>query len=298
MKRKFAVFILTHGRSGNVKTYDALRKWGYTGKIYLLVDDEDSEIAQYKAIYKNEVLVFPKQDAVKITDAGNNFGRKDSPVFARNWNFNVAKKLGLTHFLQLDDDYTAFRWSCNNDLEFLSKSPTYETRKLDISIQATLDFLDVSGAFAVAWAQTGDFMGGPGSSGMQCIRGKIPMRKVMNSFFLRTDRPFCFLGTMNDDVSAYVSHGSRGMLFLTIPRMKILQGVTQAKAGGLTDLYQAFGTYVKSFHTVLYAPSCTKINTMGKTERRIHHRISWKQAVPLIISEKYRKRKDKKSHGN
>ena len=41
-KTKFAAFILTHGRADDVLTYDTLRRCGYTGKIYLLVDNEDS----------------------------------------------------------------------------------------------------------------------------------------------------------------------------------------------------------------------------------------------------------------
>ena len=42
-ERNFAVFILTHGRAENVETYKALRDCGYTGKIYVIIDDEDDE---------------------------------------------------------------------------------------------------------------------------------------------------------------------------------------------------------------------------------------------------------------
>ena len=36
----FAVFILTHGRADNVKTYKTLKRFGYTGKIYIIIDNE------------------------------------------------------------------------------------------------------------------------------------------------------------------------------------------------------------------------------------------------------------------
>lgn len=39
--RNFAVFILSHGRAGNVKTYQTLINQGYTGNIYIVIDDED-----------------------------------------------------------------------------------------------------------------------------------------------------------------------------------------------------------------------------------------------------------------
>ena len=40
-KEDFAAFILTHGRPDRVLTYKKIRDCGYTGKIYLIVDDLD-----------------------------------------------------------------------------------------------------------------------------------------------------------------------------------------------------------------------------------------------------------------
>ena len=39
--KDFAVFILTNGRPDRVVTYDTLKRCGYTGPIYLIVDDLD-----------------------------------------------------------------------------------------------------------------------------------------------------------------------------------------------------------------------------------------------------------------
>ena len=49
--KNIAVFILSHGRPYNVITYKTLRKSGYTGKIYIIVDDEDKTINEYKSIF-------------------------------------------------------------------------------------------------------------------------------------------------------------------------------------------------------------------------------------------------------
>ena len=35
-------------------------------------------------------------------------------------------------------------------------------------------------------------------------------------FFCKTDRPFKFVGRMNDDVNTYVSLGDKGNLFFTV----------------------------------------------------------------------------------
>ena len=64
---------------------------------------------------------------------------------------------------------------------------------------------------------------------------------------------------------------------------------TQQNGGGLTDIYLDLGTYVKSFYSVIYAPSCVKIKMMGVAERRFHHSIKWNNAVPKIINQKFKK---------
>ena len=43
----FAVFILSHGRPDNVITYKTLRTSGYTGPVYIVVDNEDDSLAKY-----------------------------------------------------------------------------------------------------------------------------------------------------------------------------------------------------------------------------------------------------------
>ena len=37
----FAVFILSHGRPDHIKTLKALQKGHYTGKTYIVIDNED-----------------------------------------------------------------------------------------------------------------------------------------------------------------------------------------------------------------------------------------------------------------
>jgi hypothetical protein len=40
---------------------------------------------------------------------------------------------------------------------------------------------------------------------------------------------------------------------------------------------------------MLYAPGCTRVSTMGTAHPRIHHRVDWNAAAPLILREKHRK---------
>jgi hypothetical protein len=138
-------------------------------------------------------------------------------------------------------------------------------------------------------SQGGDFIGGGEGTFVKHIKKGKFSRKVMNSFLFKVDRPVKFSGRINEDVNMYVEWGRRGHLFVTVPRLRLWQKETQANAGGLTEIYLDLGTYVKSFYSVLYAPSCVSISEMGRDDRRIHHSISWTYAAPMILNEQHRK---------
>jgi hypothetical protein len=287
MRNDFAVLILTHGRADNVITYETLRKQGYTGRIVLMVDDEDKQIDKYRKNFGDQVVVFPKQAAIDMTDSGDNFGKRNSVVYARNYTFTVAQELGIKYFLELDDDYKQFRYTFDNDRNYITRQ--ISIKNLDVIIEAMLDFYIQSPALTIAMSQGGDFIGGEGSKVATLHKQGKFSRKVMNSFFCSTDRPFKFPGRINEDVNAYTELGIKGNLFITASRIRLEQVQTQANEGGLTDIYLDLGTYVKSFYSVMYAPSCVKIKEMGVSQRRLHHSVSWKYACPMIISEDYKK---------
>jgi len=284
MGNDFAIFILTHGRPDNVRTVASLRSHGYTGRIVLLIDNEDKTADQYHAKYGKDVVVFDKLEAAKNTDFGDNFKKRNVVVFARNECFKIAKELGVSHFVQMDDDYYDFQLRFDEKLNF-----TYaKISNLDLVIDAVLKFHKKCGALATAFSQGGDFIGGAGAV---VKNGEIPFkRKAMNSFFCATDRPINFVGRINEDVNAYCLHGQVGSVFIQIPFVSLNQYNTQSNSGGLTDSYLDVGTYVKSFYSAMYCPSFVKITTMGETNRRIHHRIKWPNAVPLILSESHKKK--------
>ena len=47
MLDKFAIFILTHNRPDNVITYNTLKVSGFTGDIYIVIDNEDKSSEKY-----------------------------------------------------------------------------------------------------------------------------------------------------------------------------------------------------------------------------------------------------------
>lgn len=111
----------------------------------------------------------------------------------------------------------------------------------------------------------------------------------MNTFFCSTDRFFQFVGRVNEDVNTYVINAIKGNLLFTVTRISINQATTQVQCGGMTEQYVNSGTYLKSFYSVMYAPSCVSIHLMGDKHKRIHHKVSWNNCAPKIISYRFKK---------
>lgn len=281
--RKFAILILTHGRANNVITVKTLRDAGYTGDIYIVIDDEDEQGAEYRKRYGEKVKVFSKTQYAAVTDTMNPERPRNVVVYARNAAHDIARDIGLTHFLVLDDDYKSFEWRYVDG----PKLKVQKVKQFDRLCECFLDFLDASGALTVAMAQGGDYIGGASGG----VSQKKLLRKAMNSFFCRVDRPFRYMGAINEDTNAYTVLGNRGKLFFTVTDVSLVQTQTQAQKGGLTEAYLDTGTYVKSFYTVMLCPSCAKVSEMGSKHRRVHHKVLWRNAVPKILSERYRKGK-------
>lgn len=280
-KEKFAMFILTHGRPHDVITMQALQDSNYTGKTYIIIDNEDKQGDEYRKVFGKEMVIeFDKAAIGKTFDIADTRTDRRATVFARNAAFQIARDLGLDYHMQLDDDYKTFMYRLvkNNELKGII------IKQLDQVIDAMIKFLEDTNATTVAMAQGGDYIGG-----VQGFHQKPLMRKAMNSWLFRTERPLTFIGRMNDDVNTYVMNGIRGELIMTPNNPCLTVAQTQAVAGGMTEMYVENGTYMKSMYTVMMAPSCVSVRYMGTSHPRLHHLVRWNNTVPKIINERYRK---------
>jgi hypothetical protein len=280
----YAVFILTHGRPDKVMTYHTLRKSGYTGKIYLICDDEDKTLNEYKEQYKDQVIVFSKQDYQDSFDIMDNFEGNKVIVYARNACYDIARVLGLDYFFEYEDDYPGFYHRFVDGKTLRAE----KVKNMNKVCDAFIECLENTKATTIAMAQGGDFIGGAES--FDNVQYK---RKAMNSFVFKVNQDpaddCIFIGRMNDDVNTYLTQGKIGKLFCQIANVMLVQLQTQSSSGGNTEAYKAMGTYVKSFYSVIAAPSCCKVSMLITTHPRIHHKIDWNKAVPKIINERYRK---------
>ena len=285
MRDDFVAFILTHGRSSSVITDKTLRKCGYTGRIVYVIDNEDKTADKYYEKYgTDDVVMFDKEAVSNTFDEADNFKDRRAIVYARNVCFRLASEMGYKYFIELDDDYVEFSFTYGRDWSVRQRS----IKQLDKVFEAMIRFYESIPALTVAMAQRGDFVGGKDND---IIRGQKLKRKAMNSFICSVDRPFQFVGRINEDVNTYTTLGSRGGLFLQVPFVALNQKQTQSNKGGMTDIYLDQGTYIKTFYTVMMMPSSVKIGMLGNSSssKRIHHSINWNNTVPKIISEKLKK---------
>jgi hypothetical protein len=281
MREDFCAFILTHGRPNKVITHRTLQFHGYTGKVFIVIDDKDETGEEYKRIYGDDVLVFSKDEVGRYTDQFDNSSDRRGILWARNICWDLARQQGYRYFVQLDDDYTNFCYRRTGKGHRLSASVAEEyhswtMRSLDAVFDALVRLVETTPVTTIAFSQGGEHQ----------KRGGLPQRfrrKAMNSFVCSVDKPIRFRGRLNDDVNTYVALGRTGVLFFTDYQIMLNQLQTQQNAGGMSDIYRKSGTYVKSFYAVMAAPSCTTIRIMGTVHKRLHHNINWDKAVPKIL---------------
>jgi hypothetical protein len=274
LRSDFCIFVISHNKPDN-DTIKQLNLDNCHYPIYLVIDDKDSCIDDYIHKYgKDKVLIFNKDDYSKKCDMMDNFSFDKVIVYARNACYDFAEKLGYKYFLQLDDDYTEFSLRIGKYLN-LKKS------NIDFVFTKYVDFYEkFENIKILAMLQGGECSG--------VVNQKV-LRKTMNVLFCSTSRRVIFNGRLNEDVNAYTQGNKIGELFLSFPMVVIHQHQSQT-TGGMSETYKEFGTYVKSFYSVMQNPSFVKIGILrSPSSFRIHHKINKRFGVVKVISSRYKK---------
>ena len=275
----FAVFILSHGRADTISTYRALRDSGYTGRTYVVIDNEDDQEDLYRQKFGDDIIQFDKRDYLEKTDLGDLDTDRRIGVFARNFIQDEAKRLGYKFHLQLDDDVHGFGYRFVQD----GRLRCVKCNHLDEVFDGMVELMQETSITSLSFGLSSYYLGGAENNNVQ--EGMI--RKTMTTFLMRADDLQYFHMRMNDDITTSLINGMRGKLYYSYLPIEVEVDKTQVKAGGMTDIYQKNGTYRKSFYSVMCCPSCVKVSAMGITDYRIHHTISWNNAVPKLLSERW-----------
>lgn len=276
LRNDFCIFIISHGKPEN-DTYKQLELCKVQYPIYIVIDDKDPKINDYFLKYgKEKVCVFNKQQYSSKCDMMDNFYFDKVIVYARNACYDFAEKLGYKYFLELDDDYTSFLFRFG-----YKKSKNIKFSNMNEIFNLYLTFYELNNKIKIlAFMQGGDFS--------DIRNGKI-VRKSMNALFCCVDRKIIFNGRLNEDVNSYTKINQLGGICISLPLVQLCQRQTQS-GNGMSDTYKLYGTYTKSFYSVIQSPNCVKISILqSPSSFRIHHRINHTFCDAKIISSKYKK---------
>lgn len=280
MLEDFALFIISHNRPINM-TWKTLQKCNYKGPFYFILDDKDRKIKSYQKLYGAEhVKIFNKEKMRSCTNMMDNFENYTTDVFARNACYDIAEEIGITYFLVLDDDYDQFRLRFPHEKTLL----VMHSKNLEKIIDCCLNYYKkCKGITILAMCQGSD---------LRAIQTGKVLRKAMNAFFCSVERRVYFNGTMNGDVNTYTRYNQLGYVFMSLPNVHLNQLPTQT-GGAVTGNYLKYGTYGKTFYSVMQCPTFVKVSTFSKGFRmsafRIHHKITSRYGYAKILSDKYKK---------
>ena len=278
MRNDFACIVISHGRP-ECSTVKVLRECGYTGKIYIVVDDEDKALPDYIERYGADVHVFHKEEDFDTGDLG---GSKACGVFARNQCLKVAEKNRLTYYLELDDDLESLSYRYNDGGHLRG----IKARELDRLFDGMCTYFDEASVQCISFGNAVDYIGGVPTF----ESGKIS-RTVMNSFFLRTSNKIQWRSRNSDDIITVVDEAQKGQAgFRLTPVMNKLDvGIHKKKSsasGGSIAEYEKTGSYKLRYYAVMFHPDCVKLRESGDG---YDWTLMTGNAYPKIMSGRYKK---------
>ena len=280
MRKDFAIFILTHGRPYNQDTLKALKKAGYTGQIYLVVDDLDCTQYEYKKLY-DCVLVFDKMKYVELSETGISNPHINFAVFARNAIEDMAKDAGLKYFAMVDDDLVKFRFRYEED----GKLRSVDVHNMDDVIESYIEFMETGNIPIVTLASQFRFIGG--ASNIPPINS--PKWRLGFTFYIRSvDKEIKWLSNICEDRITCILYNRKGYVWLQLPFVQLdtleMHGVND---GGNSDTYREITDFYRIFFTEVFVPDCNYAMYWKRKDWWVNKISDYNTVCPMIISDRY-----------
>lgn len=284
MRDDFAIFILTHGRADQQRTWRTLRDSGYTGKIYLLIDDLDEQKDRYQKRYRDSVIVFDKRAQAEKTDTFFNGEELRAVVYARNASFEIAEEMGLKWFVNCDDDISRFDFK----MPIEGKLKTAKIRNMDAVLESVIRFMEDTGTRAVSFSEGGNYIGGVNGK----VRGGVNW--MLSHFFMfRAGDPMRFRSVWYEDRIFSNDKAKEGLPIFGLMQVAITLPTPESRAaekqeGGMHEAYEESGAYIASFCVAMAHPDHEKVY-IGYKGKRWNNKRRSVAAGPKIISSRYQK---------
>lgn len=278
MKNKsFAILIISHKRADTQLTYETFKKAGYTGEIYIVVDDEDPQLEDYKRKYGDIIKVFSKDEMLEITETVDNFRNKTNCVLPSMYLKKFAEENNLEFYMRVDDDILSVRERYVEDGLFKGK----DVENLDKVIDLFIEYMRKANISCLSFGNDGGYIGGANGK----FRNGMG-RNNNQTFIMKTADKLEFIGTRAEDFNMVATYSKIGKLIYEVYKISIGSPERGSNEGGLKEDYEQSGFYTANFYSVIVAPYCCKI---GMRNGKITLKRKWDRFAPMVISEVYKK---------
>ena len=277
MKNDYAVFIISHKRP-EVETLKALEKSGYQGEYFIVIDDTDPTIEEYKSRYGEHLLVFNKEEIWKNTDTIDNFKTMTCCTYPRNYCIKAAREKGYKYLINFDDDIKGFsiRFEKNNKLASKNISD------INFVFEKYIEFLKTSNFNCLGFILSTKLIGG--------LKNSIAKNKFyhtpMNSFILKANSDY-FSGTSFEDVVYSIRENNVGRITCAIMPVVLYPSPVLTSKGGMAETYAVQNEFTQYFRVKIVNPSAItiKVDSSGKVTTQTHEAFF----VPKIMNERWKK---------
>lgn len=280
MKNNYAVYIISHKRP-KVETLKALEKAGYTGDYFIVIDDTDPTIEEYKSSYGEHLLVFNKEKIWENTDTIDNFKIMTCCTYPRNFCIKSAKEKGYKYLINFDDDIKSFGMRYVKDNKLLSA----KIKDIGRVFEAYIEFMERAKFTCSGFIMAGRLIGGKKNP----LVNSCFYCRPTNCFILKTSSPY-FKGTYYEDAIYAIQNNKQGKLTYALMPI-VINGAPPMKnhdGGGMTAAYEGQNEFTQYFHIKVAEPTSIKLKVCnnGKVKTTFLENFF----VPKILNEEVKKK--------
>lgn len=278
---RFAIFILSHKRADRVETYSTLINSGYTGEVFIVIDNEDPQKLMYQKRFENLLLEFNKSKWIERTDTVTNDKRKSSPVYARNYIEYTAKVMGYDAYIVMDDDITNLRFRYVEN--YVSKSQALKS-SLDEVLEAYINYLLTAKIATLSFATVMVYAGG--------VHNEADMVRLANHRYTcqihmrNLAFPVDWISLANNDSISANNTAKIGYLWWSLPFIVYDSPKMNTLPGGMKEVYDGVSEFKRAFMSTVVSPSVCRV---GCSKNRLAIKRNLKAAYPVIISGRWKK---------
>ena len=282
------VIILSHNSVDNVLTYDMLSRTSCELPIHILVDNEDKMLSEYKARFRDELLVYDKPYVASKCDTFIG-GDRNLPcaMVARNAALDKAKELGYNYLVLLDDDIKRMQYVYDND-GHLGRS---EIKSFGSVIKAVVEFMSKGKVLATSFSFRASYFGGVNG---QFFNKRLIQNGLAQVWIIDVNRSQMFRGKILEDGVYCYDTAKDGNVAFRITDLcfdALPMGDRPNKKEGLGETYNKYSELAFNF-LLLPHPSILRVKHNENAVPTYGHNmpyVNMNYACPKIISGRYKK---------